>query len=188
VRRLTWQEVAEQLDDIGKRDLRVHLQRMSLADQLQFWGEVQSLYPKRYRQAEDASNAIVKRLADMRKMTPSGGAWDDDVESIPPGSGGEFPPGGRDTLMKRAKGERRVYPPQYLTTSGHSYDIYVQHVYLGRTQTLLEEAGGVPINDGYRGSLVRINDLPQAERQRYRRASNGKHGASNSIDWDRVPD
>lgn len=192
VHRMPWQDVAEQLGSIDKKTLKLHTSRMSLSELLQFWAVVACKYPGRAHHAEQQIDAIEKRLANAENTVPGAG-WLNDLKGNPQDRGGEFPPGGSATdwnkpdarsgkKMVRAQGERRVYPSQYLTTSGHSFDVYTQVLYGRKSQHLTE--------DGYRGAISTIYDFHPAERKRFRGKKNGKHGASNTIDrpWDGIPD
>jgi hypothetical protein len=111
---------------------------------------------------------IRKSIARIGEIVPSS-TWRDDAVHLRHDRGGAFPPGGDETRMVIARGEECYYPPGYITTSGHSFDVYVQSVYGDKkTQVLADDEVDAP--DGYMGSTVSVHDLPRVDREWYREA------------------
>lgn len=116
--------------------------------------------------------AIQKKLARLAVLTPST-TWAEDAARLPERGGGQFPPTDECgmPLMDRARGERCFYPRAYLTSSGHSFDVYVTAIKTGSSEILTE--------DGYNGSRVSIDRLSKVDQLRLRRAEIALEDAQN---------
>lgn len=139
---------------------RKRLKVASLSEQLAWWASPDRLQEGFQVPALKAEcKRIEKRRRRLMQITPSS-QWAVDAFGLPAAKGGEFPPCDEQglPLMFKAMGETRFYPPQYLTTSGHSFDTYVEAVYTGDSAQLHE--------DGYMGGRVTIYSLAQRDRQR----------------------
>lgn len=140
-----------------RKQLKAAIKAASYSERIAWWVEQSRLGTLPPAECEAEVRSIEKRLAKIANEVPSE-TWHEDVRRIAPTKGGAWPCPG----MIRARGERRIYPPSYITTSGYSYDVYMQDVYAGGRQHLLDD-------DGYMGSTVRIGDLPKQDQERIRR-------------------
>lgn len=142
---------------------RLEFRVKSLVEQRIAWIQLGTAYPEVANDAAGEINRIDRRIKKIGGEVPSE-TWLLDAKGLPEVKEGQWPPGGyQGTTMIRAVGERRLYPRMMLTSSGHSYDVYLQSYHLHRTQYLIDEQ--MPDDDGYRGSIVRINDLHPAQRR-----------------------
>lgn len=138
------------------------LKGASLATEAAWWAD-----PERRKDfPASAINGELKRIEKAHKRilkTAPSGAWWSDAYHTRRDAGGTFPPVDEwgTPLMVRGKGECRFYPVAYLTSSGHSYDVYVDAVYSGASQNLSE--------DGYNGSRVVISTLTKVDQGIIRR-------------------
>lgn len=157
-----------------RQDERKRLKIASLNEQLAWWAAPERLTEGFQVNALRAEcKRIEKRRRRLGQITPSS-RWHEDACGLRLTAGGEFPP--CDPLglplMVKALGESRFYPSIYLTSSGHSFDTFVEAVYTGASAQLME--------DGYMGGRVTINTLAQRDRQRIHlmeaRAKRGRHG------------
>lgn len=105
---------------------------------------------------------IQRGIARLCTVVPSM-TWFDDARSQRRDAGGSFPPCDDlgIPLMIKGRGEARLYPPQYITSSGHAYHVFCDVWTSGTSEQLFE--------DGYNGSRVSIYDLTDKEQRRIRR-------------------
>lgn len=145
-----------------RSERRRQLKGASLETEAAWWAD-----PARRKDFPAASIAselrrIAKEHNRILKTAPSG-CWWSDAYHVRRDAGGAFPPCDEwgTPLMVRGKGECRFYPLPYITSSGHSYDVYADAVYSGASQHLTE--------DGYNGSRVFISTLTRVDQARIRR-------------------
>jgi hypothetical protein len=155
-----------------RKQLKAAIKAKSYSDRIAWWMEQSREGTLPQAECEAEVRSIEKRLAKILNEVPSQ-TWHEDVRKIAPAVGGLWPCPG----MIRAKGERRLYPPSYITTSGHSFDVYLQHAHAGGIQHLLPEDPDKPseatperdcTKDGYLGSVVTIYQLQDRDQRRIR--------------------
>lgn len=161
VRSLTQARKLAGITVITKEDpCRKATKRLSLLAQLQWWQD----RIKEGRLTEDECrtdvNRLNKEIKRLGRITPSP-TWHDDARGLTQDKGGAFPPPAEITPMVKARGELRYYPAEYITSSGHAYDIHLQRLYTGGNQHLLPD-------DGYMAARVTIYDLHNSDRKRLR--------------------
>ncbi len=141
--------------------------RQSLEEQLAWWIAQVESGAMTSRMAEPRVRQIRHRIAVIDREVPSM-RWLDDARSLRPDQGGEWPPAGYErTRMRRAAGERRYYPPQYLTMSGHSYDTLLARLY-GRVKRFRDVVREEALPELGSQSIVYVGALCEAERKKIR--------------------
>ena len=203
-----WQRLADDFARLSTKAFKRRLKTLSRNEQELTWKAISEQDPGRFEQALAVADTLKRDVRRIENIAC--GAWADDFKSVAPAAKGEFPPGGescewRDAnsrsgrCMVRAAGEKRLYPPHTVGSRGLNYEIELEILHTGSSRPLLTRKGkhrvirkrdfdAPPVDDGYRGGVISIYDIPHADRARFRRKPNGKHGASNSIDFDGIPD
>jgi len=144
-----WPDFAKTLTRRDRQAFRRRLQPFSLNDQIAVWRSIAAAFPTRADECQAEIVRCRKRLTRLEQLSPSSG-WLDVAAN-----GGEFPPGGHQTRMRKARGEQTLYPEHYLVSSGHSFDRYCDQ--LDRMR-----------DDGYRGSIILIGELHPGNRVVFR--------------------
>ncbi len=154
---------------LSRKELKSSQKHRSLMDQVAWWEQMKAAQAWPVHECEAQIKKLNKQCESIRRRAPSSTAYDD-ARSASGKDGGKWPPEADATPMVRARGERRIYPSNYITSSGHSYDVFVQRYRLvsagkkkgnrivtGDTQALTD--------DGYHGSVVSIGDLHKLDRR-----------------------
>lgn len=129
--------------------LKKQLKHLSPSARKSRWGEWVEAGLVRAGDAHDHVRAIERLVEQIAGQTPTT-ALAELYEHGNPRWVGQWPPGGLrrgadpadGVLMRRAKGEKRLYPAHYLTTSGHSYETLLDYLYTGETTWMIMHLRG----------------------------------------------